>query len=448
MKLTKKLKATPKHRTSRFSETELLEMIKERKSGMKWIDIADGTREGAEICRKAVSAYVNRAGRKPQDSSDRPNDGEDEFYSVEEHLKNGEVEITKKVFFDKNVKKTPDTILTALGYSPEEWTIVSWRLCEWDSATGSGDKTAYSIRGRIKPRGASDMRDVDYFNAAKEFFSKHRIEYRTAARYCGSSVSGIDDDCLIEIPAIELHLGKRSHITDTPENYDMKDAERCFNKIFDTVIDYAEAIGAKGNCLLVIGNDFFNAEFNNQTTNGTPQQNDGRYKKLFIKGMELYTNAIERLIPVFGNIDIRLCQGNHAQSAEFYLYHSLSQYFRNAKNVHFSDNYRTTQAYVFGDVGIFFTHGDENEKRTIASIPAEFPEEWGKTKFRELHLGHLHKEGATITEMGGMITRRIPSPCAADDWHYNKRFIGNQRCHQFFVWHRTKGLVATNYVNV
>jgi hypothetical protein len=198
----------------------------------------------------------------------------------------------------------------------------------------------------------------------------------------------------------------------------------------------------------VIGNDFFNAEFNNQTTNGTPQQNDGRYKKLFIKGMELYTNAIERLIPIFGNIDVRLCQGNHAQSAEFYLYHSLSQYFRNAKNVHFSDNYRTTQAYVFGDVGIFFTHGDENEKRTIASIPAEFPEEWGKTKFRELHLGHLHKEGATITEMGGMITRRIPSPCAADDWHYNKRFIGNQRCHQFFVWHKTQGLVATNYVNV
>ena len=292
------------------------------------------------------------------------------------------------------------------------------------------------------------MRDVDYFNAAKEFFATHKIQETTKAKASKVSTDAYKGSFLVEIPAIELHLGKRAHVTDVPENYDIKDAEHCFDKIIHSVINYCKAVKTTGNCLLVIGNDFFNAEFNNQTTNGTPQQNDGRYKKLFIKGMELYTNAIERMIPVFDNIDVRLCQGNHAQSAEFYLYHSLSQYFRNAPNVHFSTNYRTTQAYVFGDVAIFFTHGDENEKRTIASIPAEFPEEWGKTKFRELHLGHLHKEGATITEMGGMITRRIPSPCAADDWHYNKRFIGNQRCHQFFVWHKTQGLVATNYVNV
>ena len=441
-------KHNKKYQGKRFCDAELREMLDLHNSGMSWSDIADGTREAGEICRKAVYAYTHR---KQFNQCSVPVQ-KNEFHSVEEHHENGEIDFNKKVFFDKNVEKTPDMILKALGYSPDEWSIVSWRISDWDVQSSNGGKTAYAVRGRIKPKGMSDMRDVDYFNAAKEFFSTHKIEDQTKAQFKGGKTFGTYgnyfNEYLIEIPAIELHLGKRAHVTDTPENYDIKDAEQCFNKIFDTVIDYAEAIGTKGNCLLVIGNDFFNAEFNNQTTNGTPQQNDGRYKKLFIKGMELYTNAIERLIPIFGNIDVRLCQGNHAQSAEFYLYHSLSQYFRNAKNVHFSDNYRTTQAYVFGDVGIFFTHGDENEKRTIASIPAEFPEEWGKTKFRELHLGHLHKEGATITEMGGMITRRIPSPCAADDWHYNKRFIGNQRCHQFFVWHKTQGLVATNYVNV
>ena len=436
-------KHNKKYQGKRFCDAELREMLDLHNSGMSWSEIADGTREAGEICRKAVYAYTHR---KQFNQCSVPTQ-KNEFHSVEEHHENGEIDFNKKVFFDKNVEKTPDMILKALGYSPDEWSIVSWRISDWDVQSSNGGKTAYAVRGRIKPKGMSDMRDVDYFNAAKEFFSTHKIEEQTKAQFKGGKTFGTNE-YLIEIPAIELHLGKRAHVTDTPENYDIKDAEQCFNKIFDTVIDYAEAIGTKGNCLLVIGNDFFNAEFNNQTTNGTPQQNDGRYKKLFIKGMELYTNAIERLIPIFGNIDVRLCQGNHAQSAEFYLYHSLSQYFRNAKNVHFSDNYRTTQAYVFGDVGIFFTHGDENEKRTIASIPAEFPEEWGKTKFRELHLGHLHKEGATITEMGGMITRRIPSPCAADDWHYNKRFIGNQRCHQFFVWHKTQGLVATNYVNV
>ena len=428
-----------KVRGKRFSDEELREMIKERESGKSWIDIGDGSREAAEICRKAVYSYQHRKGECNQSKY--------EFNTVEEHHENGEIDFNKKVFFDKDVEKTPDMILKELGYSPDEWTVASWRISEWDVQSNVGGKTAYAVRGRIRPKTLTDMRDVDYFNAAKEFFSTHKITATTAAKP-KPTLNEYKDTFLVEVPAIELHLGKRSHVTDAPENYDIKDAERCFNRIIDCVINYSKSVQTTGNCLLVIGNDFFNAEFNNQTTNGTPQQNDGRYKKLFIKGMELYTNAIEKMIPVFNHIDVRLCQGNHAQSAEFYLYHSLSQYFRNVKNVNFSDNYRTTQAYVFGDVGIFFTHGDENEKRTIASIPAEFPEEWGKTKFRELHLGHLHKEGATITEMGGMITRRIPSPCAADDWHYNKRFIGNQRCHQFFIWHRTQGLVAANYVNV
>ena len=427
----------------RFSDDELQEMLSQHNAGASWPDIADGTREAGEICRKAVYAYTHRKKfNKHDERIDR-----NEFHSVEEHHENGEIDFNKKVFFDKDVEKTPDMILKELGYDPNEWAIASWRISEWDVQSNNGGKTAYAVRGRIRPKSLTDMRDVDYFNAAKEFFSTHKITETTEAKP-KPTPNEYKDAFLVEVPAIELHLGKRSHVTDTPENYDIKDAERCFNRIIDCVINYSKSVQTTGNCLLVIGNDFFNAEFNNQTTNGTPQQNDGRYKKLFIKGMELYTNAIERMIPVFNHIDVRLCQGNHAQSAEFYLYHSLSQYFRNVKNVNFSDNYRTTQAYVFGDVGIFFTHGDENEKRTIASIPAEFPEEWGKTKFRELHLGHLHKEGATITEMGGMITRRIPSPCAADDWHYNKRFIGNQRCHQFFIWHKTQGLVAANYVNV
>lgn len=428
----------------KYTDSFLKECINRRKNGESWNEIAGLGFDGKPSDIRRACAHYLEKGRNATSTVATPCG----LKSTEEHLSSGEISFEKKVFLDRNFEKTPDFVLKALGYDPEKWTVVTWKFTEWDVKSRDEDKVAYSISGRIKPRTLNEMRGIDYFNAAKEFFRTHSLGYQTSA-YPSIRKSNVQsDNFLIEIPAIELHLGKRSHVTDTPENYDIKDAERCFNKIFDTVIRYAQNVSTIGNCLLVIGNDFFNAEFNNQTTNGTPQQNDGRYKKLFIKGMELYTNAIEQLIPVFNHIDVRLCQGNHAQSAEFYLYHSLSQYFRNVPNVDFSTNYRTTQAYVFGDVGIFFTHGDENEKRTIASIPAEFPEEWGNTKFRELHLGHLHKEGATIIETGGMITRRIPSPCAVDDWHYNKRFIGNQRCHQFFVWGKHSGLIAINYINV
>ena len=48
---------------------------------------------------------------------------------------------------------------------------------------------------------------------------------------------------------------------------------------------------------------------------------------------------------------------------------------------------------------------------------------WGRTLYRELHLGHLHKE-VTVDDDSGMITRRIGSPCATDNWHYQNRFVG------------------------
>ena len=433
--------------TKKLDEGYLDECIRRHRNGETWAEIAKGGQLTARQLRTAASHRNTRGAAGKLASSGLPPSVKFPSMgkSTEEHTPEGDIVFAKNMFFDKESVKTPDGILSAMGYDPADWSLTSWRITEWDAQTPDGEKTAYSVGGRIRPKaGLSDMRDVDFFNLAKDFFSKHDIGERSKA-VPAKKAKTKPSDLLVEVPAIELHLGKRAHITDTPENYDIKDAERCFNEIFDDVIAHSTGCGT---CLLVIGNDFFNAEFNNQTTNGTPQQNDGRYKKIFIKGMELYVNAIERLIPIFDRIDVRLCQGNHAQSAEFYLYHSLSQYFKDVRNVHFDENYRTTQSYVFGKVGIFFTHGDENEKRTIASIPAEFPKEWGETEFRELHLGHLHKEGSTIGEAGGMIVRRIPSPCAVDDWHYNKRFIGNQRCHQYFIWNREKGLDSIRYINV
>ena len=141
-----------------------------------------------------------------------------------------------------------------------------------------------------------------------------------------------------------------------------------------------------------------------------------------------------------------LCAGNHARAMETFLYMALEQRFVGDDVVHFIENYRLTQVYQFGKCAIFYNHGDANLKQTIKSIPAEFPEVWGTHPFRELHLGHLHKE-VTVDDEGGMITRRIGSPCSTDAWHYGNRFIGAIKKHQIFIWNAKEGLEEIYYIN-
>ena len=161
----------------------------------------------------------------------------------------------------------------------------------------------------------------------------------------------------------------------------------------------------------------------------------------------MYVQALLTLRGLFNKVDVMLCAGNHARAMETFLYMALEQRFVDDDVVHFIENYRLTQVYQFGKCAIFYNHGDANLKQTIASIPAEFAEVWGTHPYRELHLGHLHKE-VTVDENGGMITRRIGSPCGTDAWHYSNRFVGAIKKHQIFIWDKNSGLRDLHYITV
>ena len=261
------------------------------------------------------------------------------------------------------------------------------------------------------------------------------------------NVDSLNDDRLMEIAPIELHIGKMANKIETGENYDLKIAKKRFFDIFEEIY-HKQEIEKCGRCVVIIGSDFFNSESDNCTSKDKiPQQNDTRYIKLFHEGIKMYVQALLTLRGLFNKVDVMLCAGNHARAMETFLYMALEQRFVNDEVVHFIENYRLTQVYQFGKCAIFYNHGDANLKQTIASIPAEFDEVWGTHPYRELHLGHLHKE-VTVDENGGMITRRIGSPCGTDAWHYSNRFVGAIKKHQIFIWDKNSGLRDLHYITV
>jgi hypothetical protein len=354
----------------------------------------------------------------------------------------GTVEAQKIVNLSREEKASPDIVLKKIGYNPEEWELVLMSFSNWQQHTKEQTtKELYAVKFRIKPK-LKEYTTTDYLKVAKEVFREKIKPLKITPK---KEDKELNNDKLMEFPAIELHLGKLSWGGDTGQDYDQHIAKARFYKIIEEVVN-EQNINKCGTCFLTIGNDFFNSDTTtNTTTKGTPQNNDIRWKKMFLIGLKLYTEALMTLREKFNNIDVQLCQGNHDAMASFYLYIALQQYFRNDNIIKFSDNLKTVQCYSFGKCAIFTSHGDGNLKRLVKSIPAEFYEEWGKSIHRELHLGHLHKE-VVVDDESGMITRRIGSPSGTDEWHYSERYIGTTQKHQLFIWHKEHGLLNCRYI--
>ena len=352
----------------------------------------------------------------------------------------GTVEESRFVDCEENVIHDPSKLLNALGYDTTKWELLTYRVSKWDG--GAGGKELKAVQYKVKPK--ADISPVDMLKAVKEVFKEEITPFLfTQPKH----IDGLNNDKLMEIAPIELHIGKMSNKVETGENYDLKIAQKRFYDIFEDIYRKQE-IEKCSRCVVIIGSDFFNSESDNCTSKDKiPQENDSRYIKLFREGIKMYTKALLTLRGMFNKVDVMLCAGNHARAMETFLYMALEQRFVDDSIINFIENYRLTQVYTFGKCAIFYNHGDANLKQTIKSIPAEFAEVWGTHPYRELHLGHLHKE-VTVDDEGGMITRRIGSPCATDAWHYGNRFVGATKKHQIFIWDKNTGLKDLHYIPI
>lgn len=396
---------------------------------------------------KEKSSKTNNTNTKTLlESKKKPTEGEGANGSYTTKYSDGTLEARKIVEFSQEIFNDNDSLLEYLGFNPNEWSFdhVSWSIWEQNSKK-EGLNNLYAVKFKLSPKKVLTPKEMadEAIKLLRKNIQPFKVKECNTPKW--SDNVKLHSNYLLELSPIELHLGKLADEMESGENYNINVATSKFSRIINSVIEIQQQTQAE-KCLVVIGNDFFNSESDGMTTNKTPQQNDVRYKRLFTWGLELYTQAITTLRDYFKKIDVIPCCGNHARSMEFFLYIALQQYFRNDSVIHFSNNYRDTQCYVFGQCSIFFNHGDANLKQLIKSIPAEFYDAWGKTYFRELHLGHLHKE-VTVDDESGMITRRIGSPCNTDSWHYQNRYIGAVKKHQVFVWDKTFGLKSIQYIN-
>ena len=256
-----------------------------------------------------------------------------------------------------------------------------------------------------------------------------------------------DIDNVLEIDIFDLHLGKLAWAKETGyEHYDLDIAQALFAEALETLIRRTSMYHFN-RILFPIGNDFFHTDnLISETTAGTRQDSDGRYHKTARIARQLVTNAIERLRQI-APVDVLVVSGNHDTLAAWHLGDSLECYYHSDADISIDNEPTLRKYYEFGDVMLMITHGNRGKQLDYPLLMAtEQPEMWGRTCYREIHLGHLHQTQLRIApatkETHGVRTRILSSLCAVDAWHAEHQFVGNQRAAEAFVWNRSQGLIA------
>lgn len=390
---------------------------------------------GKRYAEYTARKYMNAVGavlNAPQDS--RLDGVKIETKMNKSKNKNGETVYTQTSNMLVNINhienKTPAEMMILHGYDPIKWELIASINKAWNGTSKQqGTYTLYSSSIKVKPLQSKISSDT-----VKQVFASLKPPKIKKIKYSSTG------DKLLELPIMDLHLGKLAWDKESGADYDIDIAEILYK---NTITDILSRINTENisRILFPIGQDFFNADdADGKTQKGTSQDMDSRWQKIYAKGCMLVIWSIEQLRRI-APVEVCYVKGNHDYTTSYYLTRNTDSWYRKCNDVTVNLSPHPRKYYQFGKCMIGYSHGQETKKSLDKLMQAEEPEIWGNTIFRELHLGHLHSE--SLKEVPGLKIRRISSITAADAWHTNSGYVCVVRQAQAFIWDKNKGLRQT-----
>lgn len=242
----------------------------------------------------------------------------------------------------------------------------------------------------------------------------------------------------IEVSISDFHLAKK-----TLEGETIEDKKEQYMSVLIDLVEKVRNSYSINKIVFPISNDFFHTDnYQNSTTNGTPQDVLVGYDNEYEEGFDLLVQAISYLQEVAGSVEVILVQGNHDRTKSFYLAHALDIFFRDNDKVYFQREHSTTKFTVVGDTFIGYHHGNCK----IDDLPLLFATgnnssfEFGIAKYREIHTGDKHHYMAK--EIKGVRIQQMPSLSGTDRWHADNNYVNNIRAGIVLIYNFHKGKIG------
>jgi len=355
----------------------------------------------------------------------------------DEFLKNvsSDFEIVKKV---SNEKGTIESTIT-LDYEPkddielaqlhkidlERYVITNY----WSKVLPSGKFTSSVFSKRKTP---TDYTAEDF----SKFLENYKSNYIPIPSPDRNNNRNIID---VELSLSDYHLAKRYVDGD---NDPAVRARRFFN-VAQNLIEKVRAIYDINKVVFPISNDFFHTDnYQNSTTNGTPQDIILDYASEYELGFAILVDTIKMLKTNSNHVEVILVQGNHDRTKSFYLAHALDIFFTNENSVSFTREHSVVKGTMVGETFIGYHHGNckIDELPLLFATHPTYSQMFGRAKYREVHTGDKHHYMAK--EIKGVRIQQMPSLSGTDRWHKDNNFVHSVRAALALVYDFKLGKVA------
>jgi hypothetical protein len=298
----------------------------------------------------------------------------------------------------------------------------------WSKLLPSG-KFSSSIFSKLKQ--SKDYTPEDF----AKFLENYKTTFTTQPLVVDEDKETVDIDLSIS----DFHLAKR-----------ITNGNNCIHKrkelYMNTLIDLMKKILRNYNVRTVvfpISNDFFHTDnYQNQTTNGTPQDVIVEYGEEYEHGFDLLVQAITLLHSYCENVEVLLVQGNHDKTKSYYLAHALEVYFKNTQGIAFDRRDSELKGTVLGETFIGYHHGNcklEDLPLLFATSP-QYSKAFGNATYREVHTGDKHHYMAK--EVKGVRIQQMPSLSGADRWHRDNNFVNSIRAALVLIYDQNHGKIG------
>jgi len=198
------------------------------------------------------------------------------------------------------------------------------------------------------------------------------------------------------------------------DDWDTNIAQDVLIKAVDKLVSAAgdSEVGA----LINLG-DFLHANSgDNKTAKGTPVDVDGRLGRVIRVVGNLFKVLITRMLETHKEVWLINVRGNHDPDASLWLNEMMRLYFHNEPRVKVFDNFSKWIHFEWGQTLVVMHHGDRVKTQALyEAVTRDYPEEWGRSKYRYLYHGHIHHR--TVTEMGGLHLESFGVLCPPDAYH-------------------------------
>ena len=401
------------------------------KHGKPYSEIADMFK----LTRGQVAGIILRQKNKPvwkapQAETPMPEPDDTNFRASVSHHDNGYITSERLINLDADEAKTPDKVLLAHGFKPDDWVIVTAVNNYWQGIKswrfGDGVRTLYQSKITVRPRVDTDITfaDVDKWMTNKKGTAKpiKPAQYRKGGK-------------VLEVNIADMHINKEGN-------------ENIGNDLEKTLADILRRASSLSfeYIILIVGNDLFHSDtYGRTTTAGTPVGGAQSFAPMFDTGMDYLTRMVDTLRSI-APIEVVWIPGNHDHITSYMAVKTLEAWYRNVKGVTVDTGHSSRKFREIGTSLVGWTHGDMAKNKIGKWLHVEAREAWGRTRFAEIHAGHLHSEQAV--EDNGVIVRHLPTMTTTDDWHYEKGYVGNARRTVSFVWDLRDGLLEQWYTNV